>query len=86
MIFGPNMQNFGDTTRNFLRQGGALQVRGPEELEKVLGELLADEKRRAELGRNALKVVRENLGAVERTVEMILENLKGSGIYFAPEK
>jgi 3-deoxy-D-manno-octulosonic-acid transferase len=86
MIFGPNMQNFGDVTRNFLRQGGALQVRGPEELEKVLGELLADEKRRAELGRNALKVVRENLGAVERTVEMILENLKGSGIYFAPEK
>jgi 3-deoxy-D-manno-octulosonic-acid transferase len=86
MVFGPNMQNFGDVTRNFLGQRGALQVRDPEELEKVLGELLADEKRRAELGRNALKVVRENLGAVERTVEMILEILKDSGIYFAPEK
>jgi 3-deoxy-D-manno-octulosonic-acid transferase len=86
MVFGPNMQNFGDVTRNFLGQGGALQVRDPEELEKALGELLADEKKRAELGRNALKVVRENLGAVECTVEMILENLKGSGIYFAPEK
>jgi len=86
MLFGPNMQNFGDVTRNFLRQGGALQVRDPEELEKVLGELLADEKQRVELGQNALKVVRENLGAVERTVEMILEKLKGSGIYFAPEK
>jgi 3-deoxy-D-manno-octulosonic-acid transferase len=86
MIFGPNMQNFGDVTRNFLGQNGARQVRDPEELEKVIGELLGDEKRRAELGRNALKVVRENLGAVERTVEMILEKLKGSGIYFAPEK
>jgi 3-deoxy-D-manno-octulosonic-acid transferase len=86
MVFGPNMQNFGDVTRNFLGQGGALQVRDSEGLEKVLGELLADEKQRAELGQNALKVVRENLGAVERTVEMILENLKGSGIYFAPGK
>jgi 3-deoxy-D-manno-octulosonic-acid transferase len=86
MVFGPNMQNFGDVTRNFLGQGGALQVRDSEELEKMLGELLTDEKWRAEMGQNALKVVRENLGAVERTVEMILENLKGSGIYFAPEK
>jgi 3-deoxy-D-manno-octulosonic-acid transferase len=86
MVFGPNMQNFGDVTRNFLGQGGALQVRDSEELEKILGELLADEKWRAEMGQNALKVVRENLGAVERTVEMILENLKNSGIYFAPEK
>jgi len=55
-------------------------------LEKAFGELFADEKWRAELGQNALKVVRENLGAVERTVEMILDNLKGSGIYLAPEK
>jgi 3-deoxy-D-manno-octulosonic-acid transferase len=86
MVFGPNMQNFGDVARNFLGQDGALQVRDPEELEKVLGGLLADEKRRAEMGRNALKVVRENLGAVERTVEMILEYLKDSGVYFAPEK
>ncbi|HEY3931247.1 MAG TPA: 3-deoxy-D-manno-octulosonic acid transferase [Verrucomicrobiae bacterium] len=86
MVFGPNMQNFGDVTRNFLGQGGALQVRDPEELEKMIGELLADEKWRAEMGQNALKVVRENLGAVERTVEMILENLKDSGVYFAPEK
>jgi 3-deoxy-D-manno-octulosonic-acid transferase len=86
MVFGPNMQNFGDVTRNFLGRGGALQVRDSEELEKMLCELLADEKWRAEMGQNALKVVRENLGAVERTVEMILENLKDSGVYFAPEK
>jgi 3-deoxy-D-manno-octulosonic-acid transferase len=86
MVFGPNMQNFADVVRNFLGRGGALQVRDPEELEKVLGELLADEKRRVELGCNALKVVRENRGAVGRTVEMILENLKNSGIYFAPGK
>ena len=32
--------------------------------------------RREQLGRNALKVVRENLGAIERTVEMIVEHLR----------
>jgi 3-deoxy-D-manno-octulosonic-acid transferase len=55
-------------------------------LELALGELLADEKRREELRRNALQVVRENLGAVGRTVDMILEHLKGRGIYIVPEK
>ena len=38
----------------------------------------------AELGRNALKVVAENHGALERTVEMILEQLRERGIYVAP--
>jgi len=50
-------------------------------LENAVAELLADEKRRAELGRNALKVVRENLGAIDRTLEMILEHLKKRQIY-----
>jgi 3-deoxy-D-manno-octulosonic-acid transferase len=55
-------------------------------LEDALRELLADETRRAELGQNALKVVRENLGAVDRTVEMILGQLKPRGIYIVPKK
>jgi 3-deoxy-D-manno-octulosonic-acid transferase len=86
MIFGPNMQNFADVTRSFLAKNGAVQVRDPEQLEDTLRELLADENRRAELGQNAVKVVRENLGAVDRTVEMILEQLKPRGIYIAPKK
>jgi 3-deoxy-D-manno-octulosonic-acid transferase len=75
MVFGPNMQNFAEVARNFLQQDGAVQVRDPAELEKALGDLLADEARRAELGRNARKVVHENLGAIERTVDMIVERL-----------
>jgi 3-deoxy-D-manno-octulosonic-acid transferase len=55
-------------------------------LEKEVADLLADENRRAELGRNALKVVAENLGALDRTVEIILEQLKARGIYIAPGK
>jgi 3-deoxy-D-manno-octulosonic-acid transferase len=81
MIFGPNMQNFADIARNFLAQNAAIQVQDAETLETAVAELLADEQRRAELGRNALKVVRENLGAIDGTVAMILEQLEKRQIY-----
>ncbi len=83
IVFGPNMQNFGDITRSFLQKDAAVQVKSPEELERALGELLENPGRRAELGRHALKVVAENLGAVERTVEMILPKLEARGIFVA---
>jgi 3-deoxy-D-manno-octulosonic-acid transferase len=84
MVFGPNMQNFTEVVRSFLVQGGAVQVGDAAELERVLAELLADPARREQLGRNALQVVRENLGAVERTVDMIIERLEGGELYVAP--
>jgi 3-deoxy-D-manno-octulosonic-acid transferase len=75
MVFGPHMQNFAEVAREFVEQKGAVQVRDAAELERVLGELLADESRREQLGRNALKVVHENLGAIDRTVDMIVKHL-----------
>ena len=86
MVFGPNMQNFTDVTRAFLAQDAAVQVSDAAALEKAVADLLADESRRAALGRNALKVVAENLGAVDRTLKIILQDLKTRGIYVAPEQ
>jgi 3-deoxy-D-manno-octulosonic-acid transferase len=86
MVFGPNMQNFADVVRAFLQRDGAVQVRDAAELEKTMGDLLADEARRQQLGRNALKVVQENLGAIERTVDMIVERLAANNLYVAPKK
>lgn len=86
MVFGPNMQNFAEVVRSFLEQKGAVQARNAAELEKVLGDLLADESLRQQLGRNALKVVHENLGAVERTVDMIVEHLANGELYIAPKR
>jgi 3-deoxy-D-manno-octulosonic-acid transferase len=63
-----------------------VQVNGPEELEQTIGELLADAARRAALGRAALEVVAENLGAVERTVAMILPHLESRGIFVQKKK
>jgi 3-deoxy-D-manno-octulosonic-acid transferase len=85
MVFGPNMQNFAGITRNFVSEGGAVQVGDSEGLEKAIAGLLADESRRVEMGRNAQRVVRENLGAIDRTVEMILEKLEPREIYIARE-
>jgi 3-deoxy-D-manno-octulosonic-acid transferase len=84
VVFGPNMQNFGDIVQLFLKTGAAVQVPTPEELERTLGELLADAGRRAALGRAAQAVVAENLGAVERTVAMILPHLESRGIWLNP--
>jgi len=75
MVFGPNMQNFEPIAASFVAKGGAVQVANAAELERVLGELLDDAPRCAEMGRHAVEVVRANEGAVDRTVEMIVERL-----------
>jgi 3-deoxy-D-manno-octulosonic-acid transferase len=85
MVFGPNMQNFEGITRAFVAQDAMVRAGDPAALEQAIDGLLADENRREELGRNAQRVVRENLGAIDRTVEMILERLEPRQIYIAPE-
>ncbi len=85
MVFGPNMQNFADIVRSFLVHRGAVQVRDAAELEKALAELLSDSTARQELGQRALEVVHENLGAIDRTVDMIIKHLEGGELYVAPE-
>jgi 3-deoxy-D-manno-octulosonic-acid transferase len=86
ILFGPNMQNFADVARSFIANDGAVQVQDAAELESQLAALLLDAPRREQLGQNALKVVRENLGAIERTVEMILEHFDPEEYYVAREK
>jgi len=86
VVFGPNMQNFADVTKVFLANDGAIQVRNAEELEKTLADLLANPRRRDQLGCNALRTVVENLGAVERTVDMILQHLEDRNFYTVPRK
>ena len=86
MVFGPNMENFADVVLSFLAHDGAVQVRDAAELEKALGDLLADPSRREQIGRNAIKVVEQNLGAVDRTVQMIVDGLDNGAVYIAPKR
>lgn len=75
VLFGPNMQNFADIAKQFVERQAAWRVADAAELEAALAELLASPGRREEFGRRAIEVVRDNAGAVERTVEMILRKL-----------
>ena len=83
MVFGPNMQNFAAIAQAFVKNNAAVQVQNPAELEQALSTLLANEKRCQELGQNALKVVTENQGAIDRTVEMIIRSLPHKEVYVA---
>jgi 3-deoxy-D-manno-octulosonic-acid transferase len=85
MIFGPNMQNFQAIANSFLSERGAVQVRNAEELEQSLARLLADPVERRQLGMKAQKVVRENQGAIEKTVDMILAHMPDEEVYIAPD-
>ena len=74
-VFGPNMQNFKAIAAALLAEQAALQVPDAAGLEHAIAELLGDERRRSEMGARALQVVRKNLGATERTVQLITERL-----------
>jgi 3-deoxy-D-manno-octulosonic-acid transferase len=85
MVFGPNMQNFAEVVRSFIAHDAAVQVKDAAALEDAFKDLLGNEARMAQLGQNALEVVAQNLGAVERTADMIVEHLNDDGeLYVAP--
>lgn len=84
MIFGPHMRKYPEIARRFLQEDAALQVRDAAELERAIDLLLSHPDRRAALGRNARGVVENHLGAIDRTVSMILEHLDEE-LYVAPK-
>jgi 3-deoxy-D-manno-octulosonic-acid transferase len=84
-VFGPNMQNFADVVRCFLAKDGAVQVLDASQLESVFVQLLSDAGRCEQLSRNALEVVRENQGAVYRTLDMIAKHLETREVYVSKE-
>lgn len=71
ILFGPHMENFREISKVFLAAYGALQIRNEEELRSRMRELLRDRASRVWLGRNARSVVRQNQGAVRRTMQLI---------------
>lgn len=85
VLFGPNMRNFRDIVRIFLTRNAAIEVNSAQTLERELAALLQDRERRLELGRRAQEVVAENMGSVERTVEMILPELARRNMYIVPK-
>jgi 3-deoxy-D-manno-octulosonic-acid transferase len=71
ILFGPHMHNFHQIADALLEAGGALQVQKPEALGEAVIELLQHPDRRQVLGEEAYRVLRDNQGALGRTVQLI---------------
>ncbi|MEZ0314174.1 MAG: 3-deoxy-D-manno-octulosonic acid transferase [Myxococcota bacterium] len=69
-IFGPFMHNFADSVQVLLGRGG-IQVASPDQLERVLKDLLEREPRRRELGELARAQALSSRGAAQRNAELI---------------
>lgn len=72
IVFGPHMQNFAEIAARLVDAEAAVSVADEAELERTLDRLFGDEGLRSRLGANAARVVEENRGALERTVEMLV--------------
>jgi len=77
VVFGPHMENFPEISTVIRQRGGGLQVRGPEELLVVLGDLLRDPEKRMRIGEAGMRIIRENQGALDKTLDLVAEFLKG---------
>jgi 3-deoxy-D-manno-octulosonic-acid transferase len=75
------MQNFGPIAKAFVEKGAAAQIANAGELEQALAALLGSPERRQQVGRLAQQVVRENEGAIDRTVDMIVDQFRETDIY-----
>jgi len=71
ILFGPDMSNFREIAGSFVESYAALQVTSPADLAARLDALIADAHAREWLGRNARKVILQNQGAVQRTLDIL---------------
>jgi 3-deoxy-D-manno-octulosonic-acid transferase len=79
IVIGPNMQNFKVITREFINQQAVVQVTDEFELANCLRALFASDKIRRELGARARATFQANLGAAQRTAEVIVRALANLG-------
>ena len=78
VLFGPRMENFRDSVQVLLGRGG-IQVADPEQLYRVLSELLGRPDVLANLGALAAHSVRQVSGASQRNVDLVARLLLGAG-------
>ena len=76
VVFGPNMQNFKAIAAEFVAAGAGVQVADRYEFVHALRDLLHDDQLRAKVASAAKLVITRNVGATERTVELIAASLR----------
>jgi len=79
VVFGPHMYNFREIAETFVEGEAAIMVKNKDQLASVFSELLEDDGKRERLASNAGKIVKENSGAIDRTMEKIAPLLLKTG-------
>ena len=79
VVFGPHMFNFAAIGELFLDRRAAIQVTDVSTLAEVLMQCLGDPGRRAEIGEAGRRLVEENRGALDRTVDEVHRLLPAGG-------
>jgi 3-deoxy-D-manno-octulosonic-acid transferase len=72
ILVGPHMENFQEIADQFRAEAAFVQVASEAELAAAARELLADDARRAELGRRARGLIDRNRGALATTLDALV--------------
>jgi 3-deoxy-D-manno-octulosonic-acid transferase len=75
VLFGPHMENFAQISRLFLSSGGAVQVENADQFAQAAQRWLSDPAQAFDSGARARHIVATHGGAVEKTVQRIVETL-----------
>ena len=70
-VFGPHIWNFRDAARRLIDAGGATVIRASGELERELTKLIDDPELRLRMGDAARRLVCEQQGATDRTLDVL---------------
>jgi 3-deoxy-D-manno-octulosonic-acid transferase len=75
VVFGPDMSDFAEVAQKLTAAGGAIGVRDGQQLHDAISDLLSDKVRCHQVGQHALCVFRANQGALDKTMDIILNTL-----------
>jgi 3-deoxy-D-manno-octulosonic-acid transferase len=75
-IFGPHTFNFKETVKSLLQAEGAIEVKDGDELCKTIQKCLDKPHFAQQIARNGQKVIKDNQGATQKTVDTIVSLLK----------
>jgi len=72
VVFGPFMPNFEEISQLTTDSSAGIQVQNPRELQIKLSMLLDDPNRRSSMGKRGIRMIEENSGATERSLNILL--------------
>lgn len=75
VLFGPYVDNSKEEAQILIKSGGGIQVEDAEQLYLNLSNLLSDDARRVEVGKNAKEAIQRETGVSRRTADLIFSLL-----------